>query len=679
VDKSNQIQLDDKDDAKLFLANFWLKIRIKVKKIFKKKSKSHTQDHDKLNQKLVYGLSSSKIPNTKQLKHFRKVLNSKENKLINILLIFILVNLIFFASVFYKKGVESVPTFGGQYQEGLVGLPRYVNPLYSFSDVDSDISLLIFSSLFKYNGNADLSLDLIKNYAISDNGKIYNFTIKEDVKWHDGEKLTVDDIVFTFQAILNPEFRSPWLAVFQGIEVEKIDDYNFKIVLDKPYSGFTELLSFGILPQHLWQNINPATANLAELNLKPIGSGPYKFKSLIKNKLGEIKSYNLQANQLYYNQVPYIKDVVFKFYPNFNALIAALNNDEIEGASYLSPGFENNVIATNSLNFHKLLLNQVNAIFFNQAENEALASLDLRKALALAIDKEKMVNESLNLNAIRAKGPLPASSLAFKEDLNTYRFNQVEAEKLIQEAGWNLQIISRDDVDRMDNLEEENLIEGEEIGASDESGPENKNDTSWQEIKNLAETTGLELIGKWRYKEEDDKKQYLIITLTVPKEEISLKLSNEIKNYWQELGVRTIINEVKMEEIQKNIIDNKNFEAIIYGEMFGFNPDPYTYWHSEEKLNISNYSNEEVDKLLENIRISFNQEEKIESYHSFQEKINQDVPAIFLYSSFYIYPQNKKIKNFNTSSIIEPRDRLANISSWYIKTKNKLSFSNIFK
>ena len=679
MDKSNQIQLDDKDDAKLFLANFWLKIRIKVKKIFKKKSKSHTQDHDKLNQKLVYGLSSSKIPNTKQLKHFRKVLNSKENKLINILLIFILVNLIFFASVFYKKGVESVPTFGGQYQEGLVGLPRYVNPLYSFSDVDSDISLLIFSSLFKYNGNADLSLDLIKNYAISDNGKIYNFTIKEDVKWHDGEKLTVDDIVFTFQAILNPEFRSPWLAVFQGIEVEKIDDYNFKIVLDKPYSGFTELLSFGILPQHLWQNINPATANLAELNLKPIGSGPYKFKSLIKNKLGEIKSYNLQANQLYYNQVPYIKDVVFKFYPNFNALIAALNNDEIEGASYLSPGFENNVIATNSLNFHKLLLNQVNAIFFNQAENEALASLDLRKALALAIDKEKMVNESLNLNAIRAKGPLPASSLAFKEDLNTYRFNQVEAEKLIQEAGWNLQIISRDDVDRMDNLEEENLIEGEEIGASDESGPENKNDTSWQEIKNLAETTGLELIGKWRYKEEDDKKQYLIITLTVPKEEISLKLSNEIKNYWQELGVRTIINEVKMEEIQKNIIDNKNFEAIIYGEMFGFNPDPYTYWHSEEKLNISNYSNEEVDKLLENIRISFNQEEKIESYHSFQEKINQDVPAIFLYSSFYIYPQNKKIKNFNTSSIIEPRDRLANISSWYIKTKNKLSFSNIFK
>ena len=679
MDKSNQIQLDDKDDAKLFLANFWLKIRIKVKKIFKKKSKSYTQDHDKLNQKLVYGLSSSKIPNTKQLKHFRKVLNSKENKLINILLIFILVNLIFFASVFYKKGVESVPTFGGQYQEGLVGLPRYVNPLYSFSDVDSDISLLIFSSLFKYNGNADLSLDLIKNYAISDNGKIYNFTIKEDVKWHDGEKLTVDDIVFTFQAILNPEFRSPWLAVFQGIEVEKIDDYNFKIVLDKPYSGFTELLSFGILPQHLWQNINPATANLAELNLKPIGSGPYKFKSLIKNKLGEIKSYNLQANQLYYNQVPYIKDVVFKFYPNFNALIAALNNDEIEGASYLSPELENNVIATNSLNFHKLLLSQINAIFFNQAENEALANLDLRKALALSIDKENIINESLNSNAIRAKGPLPASSFAFKEDLNAYSFNQEEAEKLIQEAGWNLQIISQDDVDRVDNPEEENYTEGEEIEATDESELENKDDTNWQEIKSLAETTGLELIGNWRYKEEGEKRQYLIITLTVPKEEVSLKLSKEIKNYWQELGVRTIINEVEMEEIQKNIIDNKNFEAIIYGEMLGFNPDPYTYWHSGEKLNISNYSNEEVDKLLENIRISLNQEEKIQSYHSFQEKINQDVSAIFLYSSFYIYPQNKKIKNFNTSNIIEPRDRLTNISSWYIKTKNKLSFSNIFK
>lgn len=682
MDKSNQKQLDDNEDAKSFLASFLLKIRIKIKKIFKKRSKPLSQDHDSLNKKLVYGLSSSKIPNRKQLRYYRKVLNPKENKLINILLIFILVNFVFFLVAFYTRGVESVPVYGGEYQEGLVGLPRYVNPLYSFSDVDSDISLLIFSSLFKYDGNGDLSLDLLKDYSISDDGKEYNLTIRNDIKWHDGEKLTVDDVIFTFQAILNPDFRSPWLAVFQGLKVEKIDDYNFKIILNKPYTGFTELLDFGILPRHLWQNINPATANLAELNLKPIGSGPYKFKSLIKNKSGEIKSYNLQANQLYYKQVPYIKNIVFKFYSNFNALIEALNENEIDGVSYLSPELKSNIIASNSFNFHKLLMSQVNAVFFNPVENEVLADLNLRKALALAIDKEKLVTDSLKNNAIRAKGPLPTNSFAYKEDLNPYAFNEVEAEKLLEDAGWSLLQIDQTDVDELENLPE-TINEDKTVESSGEDSLKIESEIAslenWQELKKLTENTKLELMGKWRYKEKDNKRQYLIITLTVPNEAISLQVSNQIKEYWQKLGIKTIINEMDMEKIRKDVIDNKNFEAILYGEMLGFIPDPYTYWHSEEKLNISNYKDEDLDKLLEELRVSFKQEEKIIKYHSFQEKINQEVPAIFLYTPFYIYPQNKKIKNLNTSSIVEPRDRLANIFNWYIKTKNKLIFSNIFK
>ncbi|MCF7820514.1 MAG: peptide ABC transporter substrate-binding protein [Candidatus Pacebacteria bacterium] len=684
MDQENQTQSERLDKAKAPLASFLLKTKIKLKRIVKKATKPLNPDHDNLNKKLVYRLSRSKIPNRSQLKYFKKVLTPKENKAINILLIFILINIVIFLGISYYKGVDTVPAFGGQYQEGLVGLPRYINPLYSFSDVDSDITSLVFSSLFKFNGKGDLALDLVKNYSVSGDGKIYNIEIRDDVKWHDGEKLTADDVVFTFQAILNPDFRSPWLAVFQGVEVEKTDDYNLRISLSEAYAGFTELLSFGILPQHLWQNINPATANLAELNLKPIGSGVYEFKSLFKNKVGEIKSYNLEANEDYYEKTPYIKDLVFKFYPDFNSLISALNSDEVDGISYLAPGFEDDIVAINSLNLHQLLLSQVNALFFNQSENEALESLELRQALALGLNKEMLVEEVLKDKAQRAKGPIYKSSFAYKEDLNPYSYNQEEAKKLLESANWKLQKITQEDIEKMQAIENNNNQEE----ASEDASEETENDTSneeslsvagWSQIKGLSASAGLEIAGKWRYKEGDEKRQYLVVTLTVPQEELSLQVAKKIKNDWQELGIRTIINEIGMESIQTDIIENKNFEIVLYGEMLGFNPAPYVYWHSDERLNLSGYSNVEVDKLLEELRVSLSSEERMQKYSLLQEKINQELPAIFLYSPFYIYPQNKKIKNLDTNTIIEPKDRLANISNWYIKTKNKLSFSNLFK
>ncbi|NCD00696.1 peptide ABC transporter substrate-binding protein [bacterium] len=673
---NNEQSYNDKKNDKFSLAKVFLGLKIKIKKFLKKKKNRKEVNQENLDKKLVYSLSSSKIPKIKQLKHFKKVLTKKELKIVNSLLIVVLICFLFILGVSYKKGLQSVPAFGGEYTEGVVGLPKYINPLYSFSDVDSDLSYLIFSSLFKYNNKGEISNDLVKKYSISEDGKIYNIEILENVKWHDGEKLDVDDIVFTFQAIKNSDYRSPLLNVFQGVEIEKIDDFNLKFTLNEPYIGFVELLNFGILPQHMWQNINPATANLAELNLKPIGSGPYKFKTLFKNKSGELKEYILEVNDSYYKKPAYIEEITFKFYLDFETLLNALNEEDVDGISYLPKEYKEKIVAPKVLNFNNISLAQINSLFLNSENNNNLDNIEIRKALALAINKDDLINNVLEGAVVRSDGPILNNSFAFKEDIEKYSFNLDQANKILDEEGWKIQEVTEEDLINLEINKNENKDENLEL-EEDSSNNEN-NIEGIDTLKSLTVNTELEISGKWRYKEKDGKREYLVFNLTIPENKESEEVSQAIRNYWDKLGVRLIVKKVSSTEIQEKIIKEGDFEIFLYGEITNFYPDPFVYWHSGQSLNITNYENEKVDKALEEIRLSFNLKNVIEKYYSFQDEINSDIPAIFLYTSSYNYPQDKKIKNLNTKTILEPRDRFSNVTEWYIKTKNKISFKNIF-
>ena len=278
---------------------------------FFKKKKVNQAEIDK---KLVYTLSPRKIPSGNQLKHLNKFLNPKENLIIKICLLLIFVNLVYLGVSFLKKYLVYSPVSGGEYIEGVVGYPKTINPLYAVNrDIDSDLSRLIYSSLFKYDQNGALVNDLTESVTINNN-KEYIIKIKSNVYWQNGDKLTVDDILFTLDAIKNPDYRSPLRSSLSGVEVEKVDNETIKLTLGTPYAPFLEILTFGILPKNIWGNVSPSAAALSDLNLKPVGSGPYKFKSLLKNKEGDIKEYNLTVNDSYYSLKPYINNIKFKFF-----------------------------------------------------------------------------------------------------------------------------------------------------------------------------------------------------------------------------------------------------------------------------------------------------------------------------------------------------------------------------
>ena len=244
-----------------------------------------------LDQRLVSSLNRSKLPSLRQLRYLPKVFSKKEARQIQLASLIIILCLIAIGYQIRLLVTTEVPVAGGEYVEALIGSPRYINPILSqTNEVDADLSSLIFSGLLKYDSGGQLVPDLAQRYEISADQLTYTFYLKKNIKWHDDTDFKADDIIFTVASIQDPAFKSPLIRTFRDVSAEKIDDYSVKFMLKEPYAPFLHVLTFGILPGHLWYNIPPANSDLTELNKKPIGTGPWKFDSFKKDQTGVIKS-----------------------------------------------------------------------------------------------------------------------------------------------------------------------------------------------------------------------------------------------------------------------------------------------------------------------------------------------------------------------------------------------------
>lgn len=557
-----------------------------------------------LDKKLVYSLSPKKIPDGKQLKHLRKFLKPKEVLFIRIALLIFIISLGFLSYSFISKRMDYLPDYGGTYSEALVGYPKNINPLYASSrEVDNDLSRLIYSSLFRYNNDGILENDLVEFFEIKEEGKEYLVKIKENVKWHENNGyLNADDVIFTFNLIKDESYRSPLRQSFIGIEIERIDDFFVKFVLPEAYSPFINFLTFGIMPKNLWENVNSESIILSELNLMPIGSGPFKFKSILKTKSGDIKEYFLEANKDYYQGEPYLKTLKFVFYPDHQEALKALNDKQVLGLS-LPYSQKGSLLAKNSLYIRDLIQPQIISLFFNDKNNNSLENKDLRLSLEKAINKQEIVQDIFSSSYQVAAGPFLKNSLAFNNTLNNTEFLPEEAKTFFSE----------------------------------------------KEIK---------------------------LELTVVDTGSNLMVAEKIKSYWQEAGVNVELKIVSGEQTM-DILKNRNFQVLLYGQEIGGDPDIYSFWHSSQidsGLNLAGYKNDEVDKLLTEARIEINNDQRMEKYRRIHELILNDVSVIFLYSPAYLYVQSKDLHGFIGQTLINTSDRFNNISSWYIKTNTKINW-----
>jgi len=603
------------------------------------------------------GQKNSRWPNWQQLRKIGHFLSPKEDKIIKILGLLILLTVVFLSINVWFFTLETAPAHGGEYSEGLVGSPKYINPvLASASDVDLDIVSLLFCGLMKRSENG-LEMDLAESYTVSEDQKEYTFKIKPGIKWHNSDQeVTVDDILLTFDLIKDPDVGSPLAVSFQGISADKIDDYNLRFVLKEPFTPFLSTLTFGILPSHLWFGIDPANMKLAELNLKPVGCGPFKFDSLKKDKNGSIKSFTLIANSDYYLGEPYLEKITFKIYPDFISLGQALINKNITSASFLPKETreeifgESNQVKGSTL--RSLSLPQYSAIFFNQEDNIALKEKNVRSALYKSLDRQRIVRQALDGEAKVIHAPILAGSVGYHSEIAKHDYSPAEATALLDSAKWKA-IPPNDYITWQREQEKSNLAEGEEyFDRSDE--------------ERLAEISDQEYFRK-----KGD--QILTINLTIVDDPESKVVADIIKENWQAVGVQVNLVIFSPESVLRQAIRPRDYQALLYSEIVGYDPDPYPFWHSSQNsetgLNLAVFTDKRVDKYIEAARQTNDVVVREENYKKFQDILAEEVPAIFLYSPTYSYVVDSDVKGLKVQKIFIPADRLSDMWGRYIEVK----------
>jgi peptide/nickel transport system substrate-binding protein len=623
---------------------------------------------ENLDQRLVYSLAPKKIPGVSQLKHLYKTLNPRELWIIRVLAVIIAGNLIFIGVRFYFTHLQITPAHGGDYTEAIVGSPQTTNPLYTLGrDADSDLSSLLYSSLLRRDKTENLVGDLASSWTMSADGRSYTVVLRADAKWSNNNPVTVGDVIFTFNAFKDQDYNSPWRSVFVGVDIDKVDDQTIRFTLVEPYADFPQLLTFGVLPEAYWSTVAPENAALAELNLKPVGSGPYKFSSYVKNQDGDIKEYDLSANGNYYGGAPYIDKIIFKFYPNYTEAVSALNNKDVDGLAYLPTENKKDLLSQNSLHFYNLPLTQLGTVFFNAKSNDALGDKIVRQALAQAIDRDKIVKEAFGGFAAPAVGVLLPSSPGYNAKAFKQAFDPSTASQILTADGWKAADVNQADIDFL---------------AAAAAKGDKLNDPLWllkQDIVDTASSSQINPIGSWRYHasaKAGGDVSYLTVELTAPDSFEYSTAANIIKADWEALGVRTTVKIVPAAQIDSDVVRPRNFEALLLTESLGHDPDPYFFWHSSQSgtggLNLSAYVNKDVDALLEAIRQGAKADDRLAKLSKFQELIAADAPAAFVYYPEYVYIQSKKVSGFSATEISDPRDRFNNIVEWYVKQRDRL-------
>ena len=325
--------------------------------------------------------------------------------------------LIFFLSgaiklvFFIQDNTDLVAARGGIFREGIIGQPVFINPILPTTDADRDMARLVFSSAY----------DVAESIKVSEEGKVWTVRIRENVFWHDGERLTSDDILFSLDVIQDRESRSHLFSMFQGVTAERISELEVKFNLQTTYAFFAEehLKNLGIIPEHIFNEIPVQNFIRSIYGLNPIGSGPYKISSHKKDDKGIITSLALIKNEAYFEGEPNISEIIFKYYRNEGEIIKAYNLGQIDAfglssAESLSLTEDQSIGSLIRHNLYSPASSRYYALFINQSLSPAeLKDVKVRKALSMAIDKDVITNSIFGSHAVNLHGP---TTLTVKEN-----------------------------------------------------------------------------------------------------------------------------------------------------------------------------------------------------------------------------------------------------------------------
>lgn len=526
---------------------------------------------------------------------------------------------------YFYSGESNIPDYGGEHIEGLVGQPRFINPVLSASSgTDTDISRLVYAQLLKFDRDLKLAPDLAVSLPeVSADQKSYTIKLKSGLKWQDGEPITADDVLYTIQTIQNASYESPLYANWNRVRIEKIDDLTLKFNLPEVSASFITNFALGILPKHVWGDMSPNNFRLSDSNLQPVGSGPYIVHEIKKTSDGTIKSLTLKAHELYHAGTPYITYFTFKFYTDYTSLASAYTSRDVSSVGFIPFDRKAYLESSDRTNQYTVTLPQYQAVFFNLPKNQVLNQLAVRQALWLTVDRANIIDEAYIGLAKPAYGPILPGNLGYSDaPEKASHLSLDEASQILDKAGWKID-----------------------------------------------PATGF------RTRTVGTNQQKLEFNLATSSFPLHVRTAQLLSSQWSKIGANVRVVVVSAADLQDDYIRPRNFDALLFSENTGADPDPYPFWHSSQShdpgLNLSGFSNQTVDKLLLDARRTNDTNARAKNYQDFQNIMTQQIPAIFLNNAVYVYTIPKKEKGFEASTLIYPSERFSNVHEWYIETRRK--------
>lgn len=515
--------------------------------------------------------------------------------------------------------IISAPSAGGTYVEALIGSLQRLNPVLDYYNaVDRDVDRLIYSSLIKFDDRGFPVTDLAESWGVSRDGTIYNISLRSGAKWHDGIPVTTEDVAFTIDLMKNGGTVVPedLQKFWSDIQVNIFTPTEMQLILPEPYAPFVDYLSFGILPKHLLEGIKIDELIDQPFNLQPVGSGPYRFDSLIIEE-GQIAGVVLKANDDYYLQRPFINEIDFRYYADETTAFNAYKEGKVQGINAVSAE-----ILPEAMNDHSLFLYtgrdpQLSLVLFNLEDSSVpfLKDETIRKALLTGLDRQGMINVLMNGQGIIADGVIFPGTWAYYENLPRVNYDPEAAKNMLIEDGYVL--------------------------AGESDTVRSKNGTA------------------------------IIFTLIYPDDPLHQQLAQFIQMDWEQLDIRVEIKAVPYDQLLGDYLDKRSYQAALVDLNFSRtpDPDPYPFWDQSEATGGQNYTqwnNRLVSEYLENARITNDIEARAKYYRNFQVVFSKELPALPLFYPVSTYAVSQQVQGISIGPMFDSSDRFSNVTQWYL-------------
>lgn len=540
---------------------------------------------------------------------------------------------------------ESKPVSGGSMVIPMVNRD-ILNPIVTSSKDVIDICGLIFEGLIIHDDELKPAPALAETWSVSDDGKAWTFNLRKGVKWHDGTDFTVDDVVFTINALRSGVYDSYYVQNLNRIDcIQSISakgNYTLCIQLSHPVSCFLDAMIFPIIPKHIYEGKieikktnerkrkrNENTENndeyeeeeqegeqiiqyISEDNLIPIGTGPYKIDSDTYSTDGD---FALVRNENYWDQKPYMERIEVKLYKDSTEVINAFQMREIDVLN-------TNVVfaktyAQDGINLYKYLTQNYEFLAINH-KNPILSDVQVRKALAYGIDRNSIIKEIYLNNAEAVDVPIPSNSWLYDGIFRIYDCDVDKAVKILEEAGWH--------------------------------------DTDGDGIRD---------------KIINGKKQDMIFKLVTNNEndlrkDVAQDIKRQLCEAENELGIEIDIELVQWEELKEEIIPDKDFDMLLIGCNLPVMPDLEFLFASYSTDNFINYSSTELDTIILKAKQAYKEVNIKSAYQDLQAYFVEQLPVISLY-----FPTSSLLVSDRIRGNICPRelDIYRDIQNWYIVDK----------